>query len=90
MPMRVQVTLGDFRRKTAGLDDDTAMFLEFGDCQEWYEVSDLGMKYLPPVAVMEVPGALILSGGQEFDEEHHLGPRFDVYLDSGDWGGLKS
>lgn len=86
MPMRVQVTLGDFRRKTAKLPDDTAIFLEFGDCYDWYEISEMGMKYLPPA--LDVPGALILDGGQQFDEEHHIGPRYDVYLDCGDWGAL--
>lgn len=81
MPLRVQVTLGDFRRKTAKLPDDTAIFLEFEDCYDWHEIDALGMKYLPPA--LDAPGALLLGGGQEFDEEHHIGPRFDVYLEYG-------
>lgn len=90
MPMRVQVNLGDFRRKTADLPDDTAMFIEYEDCSAWHEISAISMKYLPPVAVMEVPGALIINGGQEFDEEHFIGERFDVYLDyRPEHGGLK-
>lgn len=87
--MRVQVTLGDFRRKTAELPDDTAIFIEYEDCHDWHEISECGMKYLPPVGVMGVPGALIIDGGQAFDEDHYIGERFDVYLDCGE-NGLKS
>ena len=83
MPMRVQVTLGDLRRKTRKLPDDTAIFLEFEDCYAWHEIDGPGMKYLPPVEVMGVPGALLLGGGQQFDEEHYIGERFDVDLDCG-------
>lgn len=89
MPLRVAVTLGDFRRKTADLPDDAAIFIAYEDCHDWHEISPLGMKYLPPVPIMEVPGALILDGGQQFDEEHFIGERFDVYLDCGDWENLK-
>lgn len=84
--MRVQVTLGDLRRKTRDLPDDTAVFLEFEDCYDWHEIDALGMKYLP--AALDAPPALILGGGQQFDEEHHIGPRFDVYLEYGDQEGL--
>lgn len=87
MSLRVQVTLGDFRRKTADLPDDTAIFIEYEDCYDWHEISGISMKYLPPVAVMDVPGALILDGGQRFDEEHYIGERLDVYLSTGDWEG---
>lgn len=87
MPLRVQVTLGDFRRKTADLPDDTAIFIEYEDCSDFYEISEVGMKYFP--ASLDAPPALILNGGQQFDEEHHLIPRLDVYLDCGDWDVLK-
>jgi hypothetical protein len=86
-PMRVQVTLGDFRRKTADLPDDTAIFLELEDCYAFHEINALGMRYFP--AALDAPPALTLSAGQEFDEEHHLIPRLDVYLDCGDWNVLK-
>lgn len=87
MPLRVQVTLGDLRRKTADLPDDTALLIETEYCEEWCEISDPGMKYLPPS--LDVPGALILDCGQEVTLDHHVGPRLDVYLDCGDWGALK-
>lgn len=87
MPLRVQVTLGDLRRKTADLPDDTAIFIEYGDCDEFYEISEVGMRYFP--AALDAPPALTLSGGQECTEDHHLIPRLDVYLDCGDWEGLK-
>lgn len=90
MPIQVMLTLGDLRRKTAGLPDDTAILIETEHCTEWCEVSDIALKYLPPVAVMEVPGALILEAGQEVTEDHHIGPRFDVYLEHSDRnGGLR-
>lgn len=87
MPLRVQVTLGDLRRMTADLPDDTAVLIETEHCAEWCEVSAPGMKYLPPS--LDAPGALILDGGQEVTEDHHIGPRFDVYLDCGNWEILK-
>jgi hypothetical protein len=87
-PLRVQVTLGDFRRKTADLPDETAIFIEYEDCSDWHEISAIGMKYLP--AALDAPPALLIDGGQQFDEEHYLGERLDVYLDCGDWNaGLK-
>jgi hypothetical protein len=86
--MRVQVTLGDFRRKTADLPDDTAIFIEMENCYDWHEVSETSMKFLP--ASLDAPPALLLGGGQQFDEEHYIGPRFDVFLDYGHIdGGLK-
>jgi len=76
------------RRKTRNLPDDTAIFLEFEDCYEFREIGALGMKYFP--ASLDAPPALILPGGQEFDEEHYIGARFDVYLDCGPFpGGLE-
>jgi hypothetical protein len=88
MPLRVQVTLGDLRRKTADLPDDTAVIIEYGDCDEFYEVSEAAMRYFPPS--LDVPGALILSGGQEVTEDQHLIPRLDVWLEYAPRnGGLK-
>lgn len=87
-PLRVQVTLGDFRRKTADLPDDTALFIEYEDCSDFYEISALSMRYLP--AALDAPPALTFGGGQMCDEEHYLISRLDVYLDCGDWNaGLK-
>lgn len=79
MPLQVQVTLGDFRRKTAKLPDDTAIVIEYGNCDEFYEISECGMRYFP--AALDAPPALTISGGQEVTEEHHLIPRLDVWLE---------
>ena len=82
MPLRVQTTLGDLRRKTANLPDDTAVFFMVEDCREYREISDL-LKFFP--AALDAPPALILQGGQEFDEDHHLGPRLDVWHEYGEF-----
>lgn len=84
-PLRVQVTLGDFRRKTADLPDDTAIFLELEDCDAFHEISEGGMRYFP--ASLDAPPALTLSAGQECTEDHHLLPRLDVWLEYAPHGG---
>ena len=86
-PLRVQVTLGDFRRKTADLPNDTALFIEYEDCSDFCEISALSMRYFP--AALDAPPALTISGGQKCDEDHYLISRLDVYLDCGDWDVLK-
>lgn len=77
--LAVSTTLADFRRLTADLPPETEIFMEFGNCYEYREVGDFP-KFFP--ASLGVPPALILSGGQEFDEDRYLGARLDAYLEN--------
>lgn len=81
MPIQLQVTLGDFRQRTADLPDETVLVIEFGDCDEFHEVHQ-SIKYFP--ASLDAPPALILDGGQEVTEDHYLIPRLDVWLEMGE------
>lgn len=76
----VNFTLGKFRALVADLPDETELFIEFGDCYEYREVAERPM-FFP--ASLDVPPALILDGGQEFDEDRYLGARLDAYLENG-------
>lgn len=79
MPVRVLLTLGDLRRSTANLPDDTAVVIEYGDCDDFHEASDHLRHFRPS---LDAPGALILTGGQEITKDHYLIERLDVALDS--------
>lgn len=74
-------TLGQLRRMTAELPDDTAVvFME--DVDAFHEVSD-SPRYFPPAG--QAPGALILEWGQEITEDHDMVPRLDEWLEVGDY-----
>ena len=75
-------TLGDLRKLTKDLPDDTALVIDMGDCWEFFEVSD-SMRVFP--AALDAPAALLLTPGQEIREDHHLIPRLDVWLEYGEY-----
>lgn len=81
MAEKVQVTLGDLRRRTAHLPDDTALVVEVGVAWDFREVSD-DLKFFP--AAFGLPPALILTTPEydfRLDEEHMLGERLDEWLE---------
>lgn len=74
-------TLGQLRRMTAELPDDTAVvFME--DVDTFYEVSD-SPRYFPPAG--QAPGALILEWGQEITKDHDMEPRLDEWHEVGEY-----
>jgi hypothetical protein len=66
------VNLGEFRKATADLPDDTDIFIDLGDL-EWME-TDLGYK-LPPV--LDHPWAISLEAGQVCNYEYDIDTRID-------------
>lgn len=82
MPLRV-MTLGDFRRMTKALPDETVMVVESTEYQFTYYETAEQIKSFP--ASLDAPPAIILNAGQEITEDHHLIPRLDVWLEYGDF-----
>lgn len=94
------VTLGELRRRTAHLPDDTVIVIETECTAEWRELSPC-LKVMPGQkgvrrrgrqgddwGLADVPDVLILDWGQEVSLEYAIEQRYDESLESDDGGFL--
>lgn len=90
------MTLGDLRRRTAQLRDDTAIVIEVEDVAAWHELAP-DLKVMPGDNVLrrdhegvlddrhvQIPDVLLLGWGQEVTLEYGIEQRYDAWLESVD------